>query len=65
LVLGNVKVTNSRAAVDFATCTRELTDVYSLKAKRILSSKNLPTHSAGGALQAFPAAKARRRLRDM
>src|SRR5467141_2265873 len=43
-----VKVTNSRAAVDFADCMRELTDVLFPEAERIrVVMDNLSTHSAG------------------
>jgi transposase len=59
-----VKVTDSRAAVDFAACMRELTDVYFPKAERIrVVLDNLSTHSAGALYQALPAAEARRVLR--
>jgi len=60
----NVKVTDSRAAVDFAACMRELTDIHFPKAERIrVVLDNLSTHSAGALYQAFPAAEARRVLR--
>ena len=43
-----VKVTDSRAAVDFAACMRELADVHFPKAQRIrVVLDNLSTHSAG------------------
>jgi hypothetical protein len=52
-----VKVTDSRAAVDFAACMRELTNVHFTKAERIrVVLDNLSTHSAGALYQAFPAA---------
>jgi len=58
-----VKVTDSRAAVDFANCMRELTDVHYPKAKRIrVVLDNLSTHTAGALYQAFPAPEARRVL---
>ena len=61
-----VKVTNNRAAVDFATCMRELTDVHFPKAERIrVVLDNLSTHSAGALYQAFPACEARRVLRRL
>jgi len=61
-----VKVTASRAAVDFAACMRELTDVHFPKAERIrVILDNLSTHSAGALYQAFPAAEARRVLRRL
>ncbi len=61
-----VKVTNSRAAVDFAACMRELTDLHFRKAERIrVVLDNLSTHSAGALYQAFPACEARRVLRRL
>jgi len=61
-----VKVTDSRAAVDFAACMRELCDVHFQKAERIrVVLDNLSTHSAGALYQAFPAAEARRMLRRL
>src|SRR5882762_7729525 len=61
-----VKVTNSRAAVDFATCMRELADVHFPKAERIrVVLDNLSTHSAGALYQAFPPGEARRSLRRL
>src|SRR5882757_5136683 len=61
-----VKVTDSRAAVDFAACMRELCDVHFPKAERIrVVLDNLSTHSAGALYQAFPAAEARRLLRRL
>jgi transposase len=61
-----VKVTDSRAAVDFAACMRELTDVHFPQAQRIrVVLDNLSTHSAGALYQAFPAAEARRVLRRL
>jgi transposase len=58
-----VKVTNSRAAVDFAACMRELTDVHFPEANRIrVVLDNLSTHSAGALYQAFPPCEARRVL---
>src|ERR1700684_69593 len=61
-----VKVTDSRAAVDFAACMRELVDVYFPKAERVrVVLDNLSTHSAGALYQAFPAAEARRMLRRL
>jgi hypothetical protein len=54
-----VKVTESRAAADFAACMRELTDAHFPKAERIrVVLDNLSTHSAGALYQAFPAEKA-------
>src|ERR1700692_4216386 len=61
-----VKVTDSRAAVDFAACMRELCDVHFPKAERIRAVlDNLSTHSAGALYQAFPAAEARPMLRRL
>ena len=61
-----VKVTDSRAAVDFAACMRELTDVHFPLAERIrVVLDNLSTHSSGALYQAFPAAEARRVLRRL
>jgi transposase len=61
-----VKVTERRAAEDFAACMRELADVHYPKAERIrLVLDNLSTHSAGALYQAFPAAEARRVLRRL
>src|SRR6202162_3458648 len=59
-----VKVTDRRAAEDFATCMRELTDVDFPEADRIrIVLDNLSTHSAGALYQAFPPCEARRVLR--
>ena len=53
-----VKVTDNRAAVDFAACRRDLTDVHFPKAGRIrVVLDNLSTHSAGALYQTFPLAK--------
>jgi transposase len=61
-----VKVTERRAAEDFAACMRELTDVHYPKAERIrVVLDNLSTHSAGALYQSFPAAEARRVLRRL
>src|SRR5947209_8672517 len=61
-----VKVTDSRAAVDFAACMRELTDIDFPEAERIrVVLDNLSTHSAGALYQAFPACEARRVLRRL
>jgi len=58
-----VKVTDSRTAIDFATCMRELVDVHFPKAERIrVVLDNLSTHTAGALYQAFPPAEARRLL---
>src|SRR3984885_10226324 len=51
-----VKVTDSRAAVDFAACMRELCNGHFPKTDRIrVVLDNLSTHSAGALYQAFPA----------
>jgi transposase len=61
-----VKVTDSRAAVDFAACMRELTDLDFPQAERIrVVMDNLSTHSAGALYQAFPACEARRVLQRL
>src|SRR5207253_4387164 len=61
-----VKVTNSRAAVDFAVCMRELTDVHFPKAECIrVVLDNLSTHSAGALYHAFAPCEARRVLRRL
>ena len=61
-----VKVTESRAAVDFAVCMRELADVHFPKAKRIrVVLDNLSTHSVAALYQTFPADEARRLLRRL
>jgi hypothetical protein len=61
-----VKVTDSRTAVDFATCMRELTDIHFPKSERIrVVIDNLSTHSASALYQAFPATEARRVLRRL
>ena len=61
-----VKVTENRAAVDFAACMKELADVRLPKAERIrIVLDNLSTHSAGALYQAFPPYEARRLLRRL
>jgi transposase len=61
-----VKVTESRTAVDFAACMRELADVHFPKAERIrVVLDNLSTHSAGALYQTFPPDEARRLLRRL
>ena len=58
-----VKVTDSRTAIDFAVCMRELVDTHFPKAERIrVVLDNLSTHTAGALYQAFPPAEARRLL---
>ena len=61
-----VKVTDSRAAVDFAECMRELTDSDFPDAERIrIVLDNLSTHHPGSLYQAFPPGEARRVLRRL
>jgi transposase len=61
-----VKVTERRAAEDFAVCMRDLVDTHYPRAERIrLVLDNLSTHSAGALYQAFPADEARRLLRRL
>jgi transposase len=61
-----VKVTERRAAIDFAACMRELTDVHFPEAERIrVVLDNLSTHTAGALYQAFPPGEARRVLRRL
>jgi len=61
-----VKVTESRAAVDFAACMRDLVDVHFPKAERVrVVLDNLSTHSAAALYQTFPAEEARRVLRRL
>jgi len=61
-----VKVTERRAAEDFAACMRDLTDVHYPAAARIrVVLDNLSTHSPGALYQTFPADQARRILRRL
>jgi len=61
-----VKVTDRRAAEDFAACMRELTDIHFPEAERVrVVLDNLSTHSAGSLYQAFPPCEARRVLRRL
>jgi transposase len=61
-----VKVTERRAAQDFAACMRELTDVHYPAAECIrVVLDNLSTHSPGALYQTFPAEEARRVLRRL
>jgi transposase len=61
-----VKVTERRAAADFAACMCELSDVHFPEAERIrVVLDNLSTHSVGALYQAFPASEARRILRRL
>src|SRR5437773_443400 len=61
-----VKVTERRAAEDFAACMRDLANVHYPGADRIrVVLDNLSTHSAGALYQTFPADEARRILRRL
>ena len=61
-----VKVTDRRAAEDFALCMRELSDVHFPEAEKIrVVLDNLSTHSASALYQTFPAPEARRILRRL
>jgi transposase len=61
-----VKVTDRRAAEDFATCMRDLTDIHFPETERIrVVLDNLSTHTASALYQTFPAAEARRVLRRL
>ena len=61
-----VKVTEHRAATDFAECMRELVDVHYPKADRIrVVLDNLSSHTAGALYQAFRAPEARLLLRRL
>src|SRR6202043_1099062 len=61
-----VKVTERRAAEDYAQCMRELVDVHYPDATCIrVVQDNLSTHSAGALYEAFAPAEARRILRRL
>jgi hypothetical protein len=61
-----VKVTDHRAASDFAQCMRELVDVHFPHAEQIrVVMDNLSTHSPGALYDAFPAPEAHRILRRL
>ena len=61
-----MKVTDRRAAEDFAACMRDLADVHYPQAERIrVVLDNLSTHSAAALYQALPAPEARRILRRL
>jgi hypothetical protein len=61
-----VKVTERRAAEDYAHCMRELVDVHYPEAACIrVVQDNLSTHSAGALYEAFAPAEARRILRRL
>lgn len=61
-----VKVTERRAAQDFAHCMRDLVDIHYPQAERVrVVLDNLSTHSAAALYQALPASEARRVLRRL
>jgi transposase len=61
-----VKLTERRAAEDYAKCMRELVDVHYPDANTIrVVQDNLSTHTGGALYQAFPPAEARRILRRL
>ena len=61
-----VKITERRAAEDYAQCMRDLVDIYYPDAEYIrVVQDNLSTHSAGALYQAFPPAEARRILQRL
>jgi transposase len=62
----HVKVTDHRAAVDFAECMRDLVDVHYSEADRVrVVLDNLSTHTAGSLYAAFPPEEARRILKHL
>jgi hypothetical protein len=61
-----VKVTDQRAARDFAHCMRDLVDTHYPQADQIrVVLDNLSTHSPGALYEAFPAPEAHRLLRRL
>jgi transposase len=61
-----VKVTERRAADDFAHCMRDLVDLHYPQAERIrVVLDNLSTHTPAALYQALPASEARRILRRL
>jgi transposase len=61
-----VKVTDQRAACDFAECMRELVDIDYPEADQVrVVLDNLSTHSSGALYDTFPAPEARRILRHL
>jgi transposase len=61
-----VKVTDRRAAADFAECMRDLVDLHFPDAPKIrVVMDNLSTHSASSLYNSFPPAEARRILRRL
>lgn len=62
----HVKVTEHRAAIDYAHCMRELVDVHYPDAEMIrVVLDNLSTHKPGALYKAFPPEEARRILRRL
>ena len=62
----HVKVTDHRAALDFAACMRDLVDVHYSEAELIrVVLDNLSTHTPAALYEAFPAEEARRILRRL
>ena len=62
----HAKVTDRRAAEDFAVCMRDLVDVHYPQAKRIrVVMDNVSTHSASSLYDSFPPEEARRILRKL
>lgn len=62
----HAKVTDRRAADDFATCMRDLVDVHYPDAKRIrVVMDNLSTHTPSALYETFPPEEARRILRKL
>ena len=62
----HAKVTDRRAAGDFATCMRDLVDEHYPNAKRIrVVMDNLSTHAATALYETFPPEEARRILRKL
>jgi transposase len=62
----HAKVTDRRAAADFAECMRELVDVHYPRAKRIrVVLDNVSTHSAVSLYDSLPPEEARRILRKL
>lgn len=61
-----VRLTERRAACDYAQCMRELVDIDFPQAEKIrVVQDNLSTHAPGALYQAFPPAEARRILRRL
>jgi len=62
----HAKVTERRAALDFAECMRDLVDLHYPKAELIrVVLDNLSTHTAASLYEAFPPEEARRILRRL